>query len=378
MTTSLSSVQSLGYRFIVEPQGPVLSAEEKKLLSDLKPLGVMFRRRNFVQDVPYSEWFDAYKRLVAEIQVAIGRPKVVFCIDHEGGNVHRFPPPITRFPYAMKYGSSVDTVRAVSRAMAIELASLGINLTFSPVADVHSNPQNPVIHQRSFSTEPCEVAAAAVASAQEFRLGGVLPCAKHFPGHGDTAVDSHVALPVVKRDKESLRSCELVPFKALIDSGVEMVMTAHLIVSRLDPSNQATVSPVIIDQLLREELGFNGVTIADALGMKAIVDDLRSHTFASRAHMAGLDVFLVVGDVVSIEDALLLRDELRHGIQSRSLTEASMQGSIARISTLLQSIKVNRMEPLCEETLKRHQLLSDEIFRQNSESTFNFSPKGFE
>lgn len=378
MTTSLSSVESLGLRFIVEPEGTVLSAEEKKLLSDLKPLGVMFRRRNFVQDVPYREWLESYKRLVAEIQSAIGRPDVVFCIDHEGGNVHRFPPPITRFPYAMKYGSSVETVREVSRAMAVELASLGINLTFSPVADVHSNPKNPVIHERSFSSDPREVATAAVASAHEFRVKGVLPCTKHFPGHGDTAVDSHLALPVVKRDIESLRGCELVPFKALIDAGIEMVMTAHLIVSHLDPNNQATISPIIINQLLRGELGFNGVTIADALGMKAIVDDLRSHTFARRAHEAGLDVFLVVGDVVSIEDALLLRDELRHGLQSGAFSDASMQGAIARIATLLQSITVNRVELLSEETLKRHQLLSEEISRRNSVEAFDFSPQGFE
>lgn len=378
MTASLSGVESLGLRFIVEPEGPVLTAKEKELLADLKPLGVMFRRRNFVQNVPYKEWLDAYKELVAEIRVAIGRPQVIFCIDHEGGDVHRFPPPVTRFPYAMTYGSSVETVRAVSEAMAVELASLGINLTFSPVADVHSNPKNPVIHQRAFSTDPQEVARAAVASANEFRVRGVLPCAKHFPGHGDTAVDSHFSLPLVSRDKESLQQCELVPFKALIDSGIEMIMTAHLVVSHLDPNNQATVSPVIINQLLRDELGFNGVTIADALGMKAIVDDLRSKTFARRAHLAGLDIFLVAGDVLSIEDALLLRDELRDGIQSGALHEGSMRSALLRIDTLLRSTKTNHVEQLSEETLNRHQILSDEISRRNASVAFDFSPKGFE
>jgi beta-N-acetylhexosaminidase len=370
--------ERLGLRFIVEPQGAILSTREKELLAELQPLGVMFRRRNFRHDLPYSEWLATYQSLVAEIRAAIGREDIIFCIDHEGGSVHRFPSPITRFPYAMTYGESLPAVQAVSRAMAVELKSLGINVTFSPVADVHSNPKNPVINQRAYSSRATSVAEAAVVSAREFRAHGIIPCAKHFPGHGDTTVDSHFELPVVSRNLNELEQCELIPFKALIEDNVEMIMTAHLMVPELDSLAQATISAEIITHLMRSKLGYKGVTIADALGMKAILQDVRSGSFSGRAQRAGLDIFLVAGDVVTIEDAMALKNELFQCIQTDDRIALAAHESEERIVQLLARVSDSSVQMLSDECIRKHSDICVEIEQNHLTKDFDFSPEGFE
>lgn len=376
--TKAAMLERLGLRFIVEPQSVWLSSREKELLAELKPLGVMFRRRNFLQDVSYSEWLESYRQLLHDVRAAIGRDAIVTCVDHEGGQVHRFPAPITQFPYAMTYGESLSMVREVSRAMAIELASLGINLTFSPVADVHSNPQNPVIHRRAFSTSPEVVAKAALCSVREYRAQRIIPCAKHFPGHGDTSVDSHVALPVVSRTREALEQCELIPFRALIQEGIEMIMTGHLVVPEIDPDNQATISPRILGDLLRRQLHYSGVTISDALGMQAILPDMRSGDFAVRAHRAGLNIFLMAGDVVSIEDAIVLRNELYESIECGEMPRVDEDASIAFIQKLLARLAMHEVEMLPARVLEKHKALKDTLEKKSAGATFDFSPEGFE
>lgn len=257
----------LGLRFVGEPAAE-LSQREAGIFAELRPAGIMLRKRNFLQGEPYDVWLKAYQRLLSDVREAIGRPAIIVSIDHEGGAVRRFPAPITRFPYAATYGSSLPAVEAVSAAMAKELSALGVNLSYWPVADIHSNPANPVINQRSFGTTVQAVSQAACVCARTLRAHGVIPCAKHFPGHGDTALDSHVALPSLQYSRQELEQRELAPFHALIQDGIEMVMSAHLMVPSLDPDNPATVSPTIQRDILRNSLGFNGVTISDALGMK--------------------------------------------------------------------------------------------------------------
>ena len=187
----------------------------------------MLRSRNFARDLPYSAWLARYASLLNDVRATIGRERIVVCIDHEGGQVHRFPQPITRFPYPAFYAASDDAVEGVSQVWATELKSLGINVTFSPCADIHTNPDNPVIKHRAYGTTPHTVATAVKTCAATLRREGVIPCAKHFPGHGDTGIDSHYALPVLNRSVDELRDRELIPFKALIDDGLEMVMSAH-------------------------------------------------------------------------------------------------------------------------------------------------------
>jgi len=366
-----------GLRFIVEPSTSRLSAPEKELLADLRPAGIMLRKRNFLQAAEYSVWLQEARRLVAEIREAIDRPHIIISIDHEGGAVHRVPPPITRFPYAATYGSSKEAVEQVSIAMAEELTSLGVNLSFAPVADIHSNPANPVINERAFGTTPALVTEAALTCARALRSHGVIPCAKHFPGHGDTAVDSHWTLPIVPHSLKALMERELVPFKALIDDGIEMVMSAHLIAVALDADRQATISPAVLTTLLRDTLQFRGLTIADALGMKGIYDVVMSGTFVSRAHSAGLDLFLMAGDAVTLQDALRLRDELQRNVETGELSMQSLLSVQGRIERFLTALPQHAVSELPAETLKKHAALAETLAKNAAWSRVFFNPNGF-
>lgn len=367
----------LGLRFIVEPSGTSLSADESAALRDLKPSGVMLRKRNFAQNAPYQEWLAQYSRLLQDVREAIGRQNIIVSIDHEGGNVHRFPPPITRFPYPALYGRNLAAVAQVASMMASELRALGVNLSFSPCADIHSNPNNPVINQRSFGQTARDVAESVCIFAEALRTGGVVPCAKHFPGHGDTSADSHYSLPVVARSLDELRQQEFLPFAALIASGIEMIMSAHLMVPALDEKNQATLSPTIMRQILRDELSFQGITIADALGMKAIHDTLSSGSFAERAHAAGIDLFLMVGDTVSITDAVAIRDEWARS-QSLLSAHSSLRDAQQRLEAFLSSLPQYAVTELDQKTLDIHHALAATLATNAAWSTFDFNPVGFD
>ena len=367
----------LGLRFIVEPSGTSLTADEATVLRALKPAGVMLRKRNFAQTKSYTEWLAEYSQLLHDTRAAIGRPNIIVSVDHEGGNVHRFPPPITRFPYPALYARNLKAVEQVASMMARELRASGVNLSFSPCADIHSNTQNPVINQRAFGQTAREVAESVCVFADALRRAGVVPCAKHFPGHGDTSADSHYALPVVAKTLSELKNQEFLPFSALIASGIEMIMSAHLMVPAIDPNNQATLSPAIMRQILRRELSFKGITIADALGMKAILESLSSGSFAERAHAAGIDLLLMVGDTVSINDALAIRDEwARSG--SLSTERDSLNEVQVRLEAFLSALPQYPVTALDQKTLDAHHALAAELATNSAWSTFDFNPVGFD
>lgn len=368
----------LGIRFIVEPAGTVLSQDEAEILADLRPAGIMLRKRNLEQSASYDTWLPIYAKLIEDARKAIGRPSIIVCVDHEGGNVNRFPAPITRFPYPALYASSEEAISTVSSMMATELKSVGVNLSFSPVADIHSNPANPVINERAFGTTAATVARCATLCAQALRANGVTPCAKHFPGHGDTETDSHYSLPVVPYSEAQLLERELVPFKELIRDGIEMIMSAHLMVPQLDPHNQATLSRVIMRDLLREKLGFSGITIADALGMKAIHEAVSDASFAKRIHEAGIDLLLMVGDTVCMKDALALRDELQRAVLDRTLDATLLANTQKRLQAFLDNLPQYPVQQLAPEVLARHADLAQELAKNAAWSTFQFNPVGFD
>jgi beta-N-acetylhexosaminidase len=187
----------------------------------------------------------------------------------------------------------LDLIRRAGRAVAVELAAVGFNLDFAPVLDVDSNPQNPVIGDRSFSRDPAVVARAGVAFFQGLREAGVLGCGKHFPGHGDTSVDSHFDLPVIAHDRARLDAVELVPFRAAAGAGIASMMTAHVVCEGLDPSVPATLSHKICTTLLRGEIGFWGVLFSDDLEMAAVAARYTVEESAVAAVRAGCDALLV-------------------------------------------------------------------------------------
>ncbi len=216
-------------------------------------------------------------------------------IDEEGGRVTRLPAPVPTLPPMRAFGIAavVDLAREAATALGRMLAALGYNLDFAPVLDVDSNPANPIIGDRSFSSDPTAVGRLGLAFAAGLEAGGVLPCGKHFPGHGDTSQDSHLDLPVITRAQSSVREIELPPFQAAATAHLASLMSAHVVFTAMDPGVPATLSAKICTQLLREELGFSGVLFSDDLEMRALADRFPIEETAVRAIAAGCDVLLV-------------------------------------------------------------------------------------
>jgi beta-N-acetylhexosaminidase len=263
----------------------------RALIAAARVGGVVLFRRNF-EDVEQA------RALVAELH-ACAPPELplIVAIDEEGGRVQRLRDWWTAWPPMRRLGERDDPAltTAMAQALGRELADVRIDLSFAPVVDVDTNPANPVIGDRSFGRTPELVARHATAFIAGLQAAGVAACAKHFPGHGDTAIDSHVALPVLAHDLARLRAVELPPFAAAIRAGVASVMTAHVLLPAVDPDEPATLSARALG-LLRHELGYDGLVFSDDLDMEAVA---RRHTpaeLARRAIAAGVDVLLACRD----------------------------------------------------------------------------------
>jgi beta-N-acetylhexosaminidase len=215
-------------------------------------------------------------------------------IDQEGGRVHRLPPPFTGFPPAALIGSRKDRTLAyrAGRAVAAELRLAGINLNFAPVLDVNGNPDCPIIGDRAFAADPEAVMSLALSWTQGLRDGGIIPCGKHFPGHGAADRDSHFDLPVVAKPLELLSTIELPPFADACRQRIEALMTAHVLYPALDSEWPATLSKKIVTGLLRQQWGYGGVIFSDDMEMHAISQRHSVEESACCSILAGVDALL--------------------------------------------------------------------------------------
>jgi len=309
--------------------GPRLDARSRRRLERLAPGGVILFRRNVVDP-------EQVRALTREVRAILG-PRAIVSLDQEGGRVQRLRAPFAEWPPMRRIGAagSPALAREVGRALGREVAAAGFDCDFAPVLDVDSNPANPVIGDRSFHSEPAAVARTALAFAAGLRDAGLLACGKHFPGHGDTAVDSHHALPVVRRSLRSLERLELVPFRAAIRARLPMLMTAHVVYTALDRGRPATLSPAILRGLLRERMGFRGVLATDDLGMHAL------DAFGSRADVgaaavsAGCDLLLACG-------SLELGEEVAAGLEAAWRRGALDPGHVAEAFARLDALHRER------------------------------------
>ncbi|MCW3839747.1 glycoside hydrolase family 3 protein [Micromonospora yasonensis] len=267
-------------------------------------------------------------------QVAVTQPSrvpLLLSTDQEQGAVVRLGPPATQFPgnMALGAGRNVDDAGTAARITGQELRAVGINQDLAPVADVNVNPANPVIGVRSFGEDPTLAADMVAAQVASYQDAGVAATVKHFPGHGDTAVDSHSGLPVISHSRAELDRIDLPPFRAAITRGVDAIMTAHIVVPALDPSGDpATLSHPIITGLLREELGYDGVVVTDSLGMAGVRKKYGDARVPVLALKAGVDM-LVNPPVMQVAyDAV--RDSVRNG----ELPESRIDESVTRILRL--------------------------------------------
>ena len=279
-----------------------------------------------VQDDPVATAELSNSLQAASVATGSGIP-LATTIDQEGGLVARMGPPVTVLPGGMALGATFDShlAEAQGHVLGAEMAAVGINVDFAPVVDLNTNPANPVIGIRSMGQDVAQVGAMGMAQIEAMQEEGVAAAAKHFPGHGDTDVDSHTGLPIVTYDRATL-DAHLAPFEAAIDAGVDIIMSAHIIVEALDDEMPGTLSPDVLTGLLREEMGYDGLITTDALDMAALKqlpgNPLDDAEIAALAIAAGSDILLNSPDV----DAFFtgVHDAIAAGDLSRERLEASV------------------------------------------------------
>ena len=274
----------------------------------------------------------------------------------------------TTFPRAMAFGAAGDERLAfeAGRVTALEARALGIHVNFAPVADVNNNPRNPVINTRSFGEDPAKVAQLAAAYVRGLTDGGMIATVKHFPGHGDTDVDSHRGLPLIAHPRERLDRVELLPFRAGIDAGAAAVMTSHIELPGLepDPDRPATLSRRIVTDLLREELGFDGLIYTDSMRMRGVTDLVSPGEGAVGAVDAGHDV------VVHSPDDGAAFDGLREAVERGQITEARLDASVRRILDAKARLGLHRTRAVSPDTLplivgtRVHRAIAAEVSRR--------------
>ncbi len=278
--------RAAGHCIICGFDGTSVTAELRDLLREVEPAGVILFARNI-------ESLEQLCELNRELKALRPKDPLLSSVDQEGGRVARVREPASLWPAMGKLGLLDDPalVRQVGAAIAQEVRALNFDIDYAPVLDVATNPKNPVIGDRSFSSDPKRVAALAAAFIHGLEGAGVGGCGKHFPGHGDTDKDSHLELPKVEHELGRLRETEWPPFTAAIRAGVGAIMTAHVVVTPLDEELPATLSARVLRHL-REELRFRGVIVSDDVEMKALADHFPLRTMAGRGMNAGIDAFL--------------------------------------------------------------------------------------
>lgn len=318
-----------GQLLMVGVPGPTLDRATRTFLKGRAVAGVVLFRRN-ITDVA------ALVALTSELHRLSPERPLLVAIDHEGGRVNRLDEPFTKFPPAAVVGKAASPHLAYRQGIAMgeELRSVGIDVDFAPVLDVASNVANPVIGDRAFGFHPRMVARLGISVAHGLQRTGVVPVGKHFPGHGDTAVDSHLDLPVVERTLAELERTELFPFRRAIQTGMDAIMTAHVVYPALDRENPATLSRPILGDILRERFRFRGVVFSDDMEMKAIAARHAPGDAAVQAIEAGVDCLVTC---LTIDVAEQMISGLERAAPRRARLAARMEEASARIEGLRRS-----------------------------------------
>lgn len=296
-----------------------------------KPGGVILYRWNYETLQDLEMLTGAIRRGYPE-----GYPQPFISADQEGGRVRAFPfKEFAQLPSAFQLGKyrDVEMVRGASYLMAVQIREAGVNMNLAPVLDVVEEGDTSIIGDRSFGGDPHWVEKAGRAYLEGMHAAGIIPVIKHFPGHGSTRTDSHSLLPVLPLTEEDLWQRDLVPFRAAIRAGAPVVMTAHILYPRIDPEFPVTLSSRIIQGILRERLGFQGVVMSDGLEMGALAGRYSFKQTVSRAFQAGVDMLLLytryrIEDIVSV---------VEESIQEKSLSEEDIDGGVERVLALKQA-----------------------------------------
>ena len=329
MLKGMTLEEKVGQLLIVGVEGPNSDEYSNKLIEEYHVGGFILFKKN-IQD---SSQLVGLLNSLKKTNSLNNKVPLFLSVDEEGGRVSRLPGELKKLPSNRVIGGRNDTKLSykIGSLLGDELKAFGFNVDFAPVLDINSNPKNPVIGDRAFGAEPELVTSLGVQTMKGIQDQGVIAGIKHFPGHGDTSVDSHLGLPKVKHTLERLESFELIPFKKAIDSGADVVMIAHILLPELDAANPASFSRAVITDLLRTRMSYNGVVITDDFTMGAIVKNYDMAAAAVKSIQAGGDIVLVCHEF-SKQEAVLkaLLDAARTG----ELSQERIDESVYRILSL--------------------------------------------
>lgn len=356
----MSLKEKVGQLLMTYVEGEEITDEAEKALRGLYLGGViLYNSTNRLEDPMKIKKFCERAQ---EISLDNSRLPLLIATDQEGGRVQRLRSQFTLFAGNSILGEKEPYLtQLVYEAIGSEMISVGVNMNLAPVVDVNSNPDNPVIGKRSFHFDAEEVALLGKLAIEGLQEAGVIPCIKHFPGHGDTAIDSHIGLPVVMKTKKEIENTELLPFKKLASIS-PVIMTAHILFPQIDPYHSATTSKTFLQSILREELGFSGVIITDSLTMGGVLQrDNCIEEAAVEAFLAGCDILLLGTDTLLCQKISPSEKERAHfnvvqkvqkaliaAIKKGRIPEERVDESLYRIFNLKKKIQISPQGNLSE------------------------------
>ena len=331
---SMTLDEKIGQMIITGFNGSEYNDDMDRLINEYKVGGVILFARNIEDSNQMIE-------LTRALQENNNNIPLFISIDEEGARVSRLPDDVEKFPSAFTIGliNNQQTAYENGKEIGYTLKRLGINLDYAPVLDIYSNENNTVIGDRAFSTEESIVSTMGIATMEGIEDSDIIPVVKHFPGHGDTEVDSHYGLPIVYKTLEELRNFEFIPFVKAIESGCDVIMVSHIILNEVDSINPASLSKIVISDLLRKDMGFDKVVITDDMSMGAITSIMSIEEACIKSIEAGCDILLLGNAYEEIEQVI---NSIKLKLYNGEISEEQINKSVKRILELKK--KYNMME----------------------------------
>lgn len=318
--------EKIGQMIVAGFNGTDVNEELINLVNTNKVGGVILFKRNI-------ETSEQLKKLNNNIDGLNKEIPLFISVDEEGGRVNRLPSDMENFPSAREVGLKNDKDYAYNNGKSIgeSLKVTGFNMNYAPVLDIFSNPKNTVIGDRAFGSDVETVSTMGIATMKGIEEEGIISVIKHFPGHGDTSVDSHYGLPIVYKTLEELENFELIPFKKAIKEGCKAIMVSHILLDKIDKQNPSSMSETVVTDILREQLGFDGVVITDDMEMGAITENFTVEDACVQSIIAGCDIVLIGSGNESIYNTIkAIKDSISNG----KITEERINESVVRIIKL--------------------------------------------
>lgn len=331
----MSLEEKVGQLVTIGIEGYTMDETAMRIIKEYHVGGIILFGRNVKNPTQLLQLINSLKEENSKKDIPL-----FISVDEEGGKVSRVPSELIKIPTSREIGkrNNRNFSYEIGNVLGTIVKAFGFNINFAPVLDIDSNPRNPVIGDRSYGPDEKIVSEVGIEVMRGLQASGVIPVVKHFPGHGDTSVDSHISLPAINKDLDSLMEFELIPFKEAIDNGADAVMIAHILFNKVDSENPSTLSKVIITDILRKKLEFDGVIFTDDLTMGAIMENYDIGEAAIKSIMAGSDILLVCH---GYENSIRVLDELMKAVEDGRISEERIDESVYRVLKLKEKYKLN-------------------------------------